>query len=110
MNPDEVGDMIQRYGRPITLRRLAPNGIRFDVTVTAIVRNYAPTELVGGIAQGDRKVIISNREIERRQWPGPPRDGDQCIIDGKTTTLKAAPATVKIGDDIIKHTLQVRGA
>ena len=110
MNLEIVADMISQYGEPVILRRVAGNGIRFDVTVTAVVRGYQPNELISGIQQGDRLVILSNREIASRQWPGPPRQGDQVVIRGKTTTVQAASATVVIGDEIAKHTLQVRGS
>ena len=108
MNFNIVTNMIDRYGEQVTLRRLT-HGIPFDVTVKARVQGYSPDELVGGIAQGDRMVIISNREIAERQWPGPPKQGDQIIIRGKTATLQAAAATVVVGGVTVMHTMQVRG-
>ncbi len=109
MNLEIVADMIAQYGEPVTLRRTVQNGIKFDVTVIAVIRGYSPDELVGGIVQGDRMAIISNREIARRQWPGPPRQGDQLIIRGKTATLQSAAATIVVGDTVVKHTMQIRG-
>lgn len=103
-----VADMIQQYGEPVTLRRIT-GGIKFDVTVVAVVRGYQPNELVGGIVQGDRLVIISNREIGRRQWPGPPKIGDQFIIRGKTATVQGV-STIVVEDTTVKHTLQIRGS
>lgn len=109
MNPEVVDVMIHRYGQPVTLRRTT-GPVHYDVDVTAIVNEYMPNELVGGIQQGDRRVVISNREIAERQWPGPPVQGDKVIINGKTTTLQANPDTKRIGDVIVKHDLRVRGA
>jgi len=109
MNPVVVDAMIHRFGQMVTLRRMT-GSIPFDVDCKAVVNEYLPNELVGGIQQGDRRVVISNREIEERQWPGPPVQGDKVIINGKTTTLQANPDTKRIGDVIVKHDLRVRGA
>lgn len=110
MNLEDVADAIEMNGQPITLRRLAPQGIRFDVNVTAMVREYRPDEQTGGIVQGDRRVIISNRAIAQWQWPGPPRMGDQVIIAGKIATLKANPETIRVGNVVVRHTMLVSGA
>lgn len=108
MSPELIANMIQKYGQPVTIRRMT-GSIPFDVDVIAIVNDYVPNELVGGIQQGDRKVTISNREISSHQWPGPPVQGDKVLINGKTTTLQANPDTARIGDVIVKHDLRVRG-
>lgn len=109
MNLDLVADAIDKIGTDdIILRRLAPRGLRFDCHMRAVVRGFAPDELVGGIQQGDRKVIISNRNIEARQWPGPPRRGDQVLIGDHTATVQDVDTT-EIGSVIVKHEMLVRG-
>lgn len=109
MNLLRVADMIDQIGAAVTLRRpTGPSGITFDVPLMAVIRGYAPNELVGGIQQGDRRAIVSNRFILERQWPGPPRRGDQLIVDGRTTTIQAVDST-EVGDLIVKHELQIRG-
>lgn len=106
---DDEYAAIKENGELITLRRLAPRGIRFDVDCMAKVSAFQPNELVADIKQGDRRVIISNREIAERQWPGPPVSGDQVIIAGRTATLTINPATIRVQGEIIRHTMQVRG-
>ena len=77
-------------------------------TCQAMVRGYEPVQLVGGIIQGDRQVAISNAEIAHAQWPGPPRNGDRCVIDGRTTTIQACD-TRRLRNEIVLHLIQVRG-
>lgn len=109
MNLDEVADAIEQNGTAIMLRRPAPQGLHFDVEVAAMVRLFQANELVGGIQQGDRRIVISNRAIAARAWPGPPKQGDQVIISGKTATLLTNAETVMVGDAVVKHVMQVRG-
>ena len=62
----------------------------------------------GGIILGDRQVAISNAEIAHAQWPRPPRNGDRCVIDGRTATIQACD-TRRLRNDIVLHLIQVRG-
>ena len=102
--------MIAQTGQPVTLQRLTgtTTQIRCDVICKAIVRGYEPVQLIGSIQQGDRQVTISNTEIAAAQWPGPPRSGDRCVIDGRTTNIQSCD-TRKLRDDIVLHIIQVRG-
>ncbi len=109
INLSDVADGIAENGQSIILRRPGPHGTAFDVVLPAMVRAYQPQELVGGIVQGDRRVVISDREITAAQWPGPPRQGDQIIVNGRTATLQANAATILVGDFVVKHIMQVRG-
>ncbi len=109
VNLTDVADGIVQNGQSIVLRRPGPHSTYFDVVLPAMVRAYQPQELVGGITQGDRRVVISDREITAAQWPGPPRQGDQLLINGKTATLQANAATILVGDFVVKHIMQVRG-
>ena len=106
MTPADVARLTAAKGETIVLRREgAPN---VDVTVKAFVTGFAPSELVGDIKQGDRKVVIANAEIVAAAWPGPPRIGDRAIIGGKTFTI-GAPDTRKMGDEICGHWMVARG-
>ena len=109
MSEFDISDDIRQNGTMVLLRRPAPQGLHFDLPCMAMVRAFQPNELVGGIEQGDRRVVISNAEIAGRIWPGPPKQGDQIVIDGRTTTLRAAAETIRVGDFIVKHVMQVRG-
>jgi hypothetical protein len=93
-------------GEPVLLRRIATPPVA--VQCAARVDDFAPHEIAGAVQQGDRRVIICNAEIAAAGWPGPPRRGDQLIIDGRTTTIQGC-ATLRIGSEVVRHTLQVRG-
>lgn len=99
---------ITREGQSVTLRRIATGTAPVAVTCQAMVRGYRPAELVGGIVQGDRRVVISNAEIAAATWPGPPRKGDQVVIEGKVTTAQGVE-TVQLRGEDAKHILAVRG-
>jgi hypothetical protein len=66
------------------------------------------TELIGGIIRGDRQVTITSADIANGQWSGPPRNGDRCVIDGRTTTIQACD-TRRLHNEIVLHLIQVRG-
>ncbi len=108
MNVGTVAHAIDRVGKPATLRRVAGPGRFVSVTLKAVWRGYQPQELAGGIVQGDREVRIGNAEIAARKWPGPPRRGDQMILEGRTFTVMAADSP-NIGETTAMHILQVRG-
>ena len=91
LTPERITALIAQFGQPVTLQRLTGASttlVHHDVVCQAIVRGYEPIQLIGSITQGDRQVAISNAEIADTQWPGPPRNGDRCVIDGRTTTIQ----------------------
>lgn len=111
-------------GEDVELQRLTlgPGGVQipFSVTCRATVRSYEPRELVGGIIQGDTRLVLSPTEIERAQWPGPgavpaspgdrrvPRKGDRVVIQGRARTVEAA-TPVYVAGVLVRLELQVRG-
>ena len=110
MTPERLAAIIARYGQPVTLQRTTGTTpqVRFEVVCRAIVRGYEPTQLIGGITQGDRSVIVTNTEIARAQWPGPPRVNDKCVIDGRQTNIQACDVR-RLHNDIVLYLIQVRG-
>ncbi|MGE4043583.1 MAG: hypothetical protein AB7F35_01925 [Acetobacteraceae bacterium] len=100
--------MLARHGETVVLRRPTGQGQFVDVPCAARVNQFQPHEITGGVMQGDREVILSNREIEAGAWPGPPRRGDQIVIAGRTTTVQGVE-TVSVGGQVVRHNLQVRG-
>lgn len=105
-----TSQFIRDYGEPVTLRRLTGTAqIPMDIAVRAVVREFDPQQLVGTIQQGDRTVILSNHEIAARRWPGPPRKGDQVVIVGAKMAVQSVE-TVRIGGEVIRHNLVVRGS
>lgn len=109
---DEIEAEVTTYGQQVILRRLdALTGTSLtqtDVTLFAVVRGYQPQQLVGNIAEGDRRVIIGNKAILAAEWPGPPRRNDRVVIDGKETNIIACD-TANVGGEIVRHDIQVRG-
>jgi hypothetical protein len=106
---DSVADAIEIVGKAATLRRLSGRaGIWFDVTVIAVWSGSQPIEIVGGIVQVDREVKISDRAIAARKWPGPPRRGDQMILDGRTHQVLVVDSR-SVGEETVMHIIQVRG-
>jgi hypothetical protein len=112
LNLYATADFLTQNGESIALRRLTGRGVFIEVICKARVTDYAPDEMVGGIVQGDRKMIISNREIEEAKWPGPPRAGDQVILleqNGDTAMVRASYPN-RVSGQTVRHTLQIRGA
>ena len=110
MTPDDVARLIQEYGELATLRR--PSGtttITFtDVTVRAMIKG-AQAVSVGGLgAQVHREVVISNDEIARAGWPGPPKRDDKIVTARETLRISAVD-TGKIGDDDAIHIITAAG-
>lgn len=106
---DEIEAEVTTYGQQVVLRRLTGTGLTpTDVTLFAVVRGYQPQDLVGMIAEGDRRVIMGNKAIVAASWPGPPKRDDQIVIDGKSTNIIAC-ASITLDGDIARHDIQVRG-
>lgn len=110
MDKSVIGRFLAQNSETVKLRRPSGKGIFIDVVVLARVTLYRPEQLVGGIIQGDRNVIIGNAEIAEAHWPGPPRVGDFILLDGGKTTL-----TIRSSDPgqldgvIVRHDIQARG-
>lgn len=80
-------DYVNRRGETITVRR------RSGVTVTdaparARVDGYTPEELVAGINQGDRRVLILVEDLEKAGWPLPLRRLDRLVIRGREVNVE----------------------
>lgn len=107
-----ISGALQRFGRPMTLRRHAvgPNALMvpLDVTVHGRAKNYQPHELVGELRQGDSEITITNAEIAAAQWPGPPRTGDKIVVDGRTRNVEFVEPKY-LGAEVLVHVMVVRG-
>jgi hypothetical protein len=105
-----IYDAISRVGETVILRRLAGTTVQIplDVTLKAVVRGYGPEELVGGIQQGDKKVILSQVDMENSQWCWPVKPQDRVIIEGRPTVVQSVDKR-KISEDTAMYVLQVRG-
>ena len=74
---------LRRAGRPMALKRRNGTSATFtECTVFGKARFYKPEELVGGVAQGDRRIRIAQADIAAAGWPGPPKAGSTDTLDG----------------------------
>lgn len=98
------------HGQIVILRRYTGVGAArtsADTTVGAIVRDYRPDELVGGITQGDTQIVLSPTDV-LAGGGAMPQKGDQIVIEGKPRTIAAAPP-VRVGNVIARINVQVKG-
>lgn len=108
---------LEQYGEDVTLRRSTwVEGVatHIDAGVRAKVSGYLSDELVGGIVQGDRKVILSPTGLAA--WPAidatsderVPAVGDVVISAGRAYRVMA-PNPLRAGGEMVRIELQVRG-
>lgn len=107
---------LSRSRQTITLRALPAVDL---AGVPAVVRGYAPNELVDGITQQDSFVVISPTQINAAGWPGAQvsgqRDiripnknrGDLCIINGQTRAVQAGVG-IYVRDVLVRIEFRVR--
>lgn len=79
---------MDRFGEDIIVRRYsgpAASRTHIDTTVRARVMDYQPTELVGGIVQGDIKVIAL---VDTLSSLLPLTTNDRLVIRGKEVSIK----------------------
>ncbi|MDQ0305332.1 hypothetical protein [Ancylobacter polymorphus] len=124
MSPEQALSALDRalaaHGQNATLRRYTgtgPSRTASDVTVRVRLDDYRPEELVGGIIQGDSRVILSPSQIIAASWGGTPADGtdgrvpvknDQIIVAGRARIVQA-PVPFYIDGQLVRIELQVRG-
>jgi hypothetical protein len=109
-------------GEDIELQRLIGTQlIPIKVTCRAFVRGYAAVDLIAGIVQRQRKVIMSPTQIIRAGWPGPnssatptnqdrriPRKGDRVIVGGGACTVEEAGG-INIDGGLVRIEMRVLG-
>lgn len=99
-------------GETVTIRRYTgtgPNRPRFDADVMARVTDYEPHEIVGSIAQGDRKLIVLAEDLIAAQVADL-RKGDKVVVRGKELNIEAVDDnTRRAAGVLIAYELQVRG-
>ncbi|PWC69103.1 hypothetical protein TSH7_01265 [Azospirillum sp. TSH7] len=78
---DRFAASLRRAGRQMSLkRRVGTTNAFTECTVYGKARFYQPTELIGLVKQGDRRIRIAQSDIAAASWPGPPKVGD--LLDG----------------------------
>lgn len=124
----ELDKSLAEDGEDIILRRVVgtTNPVFNDVTCRAFVRGYDANELIAGITQRQREVILSPTQINRAQWPGgqPPlghpqhvagdpripskNRGDKCIIGGEPCAVEAGTG-IPIDGVLVRIEMRVLG-
>lgn len=107
--------MLAAVGEDIVIRRYSgpagPDRPYTDTVARARVTGYQPRDLVGGIVQGDRRVIVLVDTLGALLPIVPGRDSDdRAVVRGKELTILAVDdSTRRIGGTLIALELQVRG-
>lgn len=106
MIPGAVRNMLARNGRAMTLRRRVGTTASFtEADALGVLRAFSPEQLVGGVMQGDARVILDAAPLAAL---APPRKGDFIVVDGRTWSVQGAHARM-VGDDIAAYECWVRG-
>lgn len=117
MTPDSIKadyrEMLTEVGEIVTVRRYSGSGENrpyFDASVLARVVDYEPRELVGLIAQGDRKLILLADDLVQAQFVLPIQKDDKVVVRGKELNIQGADDnTRRVKGILIAYELQVRG-
>jgi hypothetical protein len=102
--------LLQQAGQQVDVVRVTgtTTQTRQTVTVTAVVRDFQARDLVPGLIQGDRLVILSPTTLVANAFPLPLRKGDEVVIGGRIHIVQSANP-ISAGDQLVRIELQVRG-
>lgn len=117
MTPEQCRASYRRFldhvGETVLIRRYTGAGAsrpRFDAEVVARVTEFDPSELVGTIQQGDRKLIVLAEDLFNAQFPLPLKRGDKAVVRGKELNIEAPDDNSRrVAGELIAWELQVRG-
>jgi hypothetical protein len=79
-------------GEAVEVRRINATGAPVaQVVVRALVRGYQADELVGGISQGDLRILLSAADLAASGFPLPLRQGsvDRILVRGRSLAIKS---------------------
>jgi hypothetical protein len=105
-------EMISDVGETITLRRMSQSGPPADFQVLARVTGYQPKELVGGIKQGDRRLIVLAEDVETSGFPLPFKTSgtDKAIVRDKVLNIGIVDdSTRRVGGVLIAYDITATG-
>lgn len=94
---------ITAHGQSVTLKT-GRDGNAQTLSLQAFVRGLKPDELVGGLKQGDRSVIISPTDLAAAAI----KAGDALLIAGKRCNIETVDL-IHMRDVIVRLNLVVRG-
>ena len=96
---------LARHGQNIGFHVMTSGEPDAGVMLRAFVRGFKADELVGGVDQQDKKIVLSPSDTLVI-----PKQGDRVMIGGTQAYNVEAPANViRMQDVIVRIELQVRG-
>ncbi len=105
--------MLRSVGETATIRRYSGTGSnrpKVEKGCSARVMSYQPSEIVGPIVQGDRRIILLAEDIETGPVSLPILTTDKVVVRGKELAIVAIDDnTRRVGDVLCAYELQVRG-
>jgi hypothetical protein len=109
MTPGSARAMYRRQmqnGEMVTLKRGTAEAV-----VRAKLSGYAPDELVGGITQGDRHIIMLAEDLAAAGWEGDPKRNDVILrSDGRKLNIENVDAsTRRLQGETIAYDITARG-
>jgi hypothetical protein len=106
-------DQLTLHGEYISVRRYTGTGLsltHIDRPCLARVTGYLANELVGGINQGDRKVIVLAEDLEGESPNFFPTQRDKILVRGsELQIISVNDSTRRIGSTLIAYEIQARG-
>ncbi len=104
---------IARYGEPVVFRRFTGAGSnrpQFNAEIRARVTGYEPKDLIGGIQQGDRRVLVLVADVLERQIAMPITTSDFIVVRGRQCAIFSLDdSTHRDGTELIALEMGVRG-
>lgn len=104
---------LERYGETVQIRRYTgsgPSAPWLDVACRARVTGFTPQEMIGGIQQGDRKVILLHDDLIAAGFALPITNADFCVVMGKPHAIRVPDnATRRVGNVTVAYELQIVG-
>jgi hypothetical protein len=104
-----------QYGEQVTFTRYTGQGsgrtVQATATTQAVIVPYGAKELIGGIIQGDVRVIFSPTGLNAAGWPNGAQSlvaGDQFSMRGRIWKIQSIDMRM-MGTQPVRFELQVRG-
>ncbi len=105
-------EMISDVGETITLRRNMPSGPPIEAQALARVTGYQPKDLVGGIKQGDRRLIVLAEDVENTGFPVPFKTSgtDKAVVRDRVLNIGVVDdSTRRVGGVLIAYDITATG-
>lgn len=104
---------LARHGEVVLFRRFTgagPNRPQFQTEIRARVTGYVPQDLIGGIQQGDRKVLVLVEDVLAKQIAMPITTSDFIVVRGRQCAIFSVDdSTHRDGPELIALELGIRG-